>query len=177
MSVAPPNPDPRLFRAASAAIRPGARQDPIRASATLPPSARQVPTRTSATIPPSSALPHVVSFSICLAACQVPPDPTYYPLFRASGTPHPHPRVRPSVSVRYPPIPIPASALPRGVRVPSARRLLSPLPRVTCVANCNFDESLATAMSACNASSSKHSEHMQSARPWGQSSQPGFRGP
>ena len=31
------------FCAASAAIRPAARQDPIRASATLPPSARQVP--------------------------------------------------------------------------------------------------------------------------------------
>ena len=39
--------------------------------------------------------------------------------------PIPHPRVRPNVSVRYPPIPIPASALTRGVRVPSARRLLS----------------------------------------------------
>ena len=64
----------------------------IRASATIPlprvrypppPSARQPFRAASAAIHPLtarqllSALPHVVSFSIRLAACQVPPDPLY----------------------------------------------------------------------------------------------------
>ena len=103
-----------------------------------------MPIRTSAIIPPSSALPHVVSFSICLAACQVPPDPIYYP-----GTPHPHPRVRPSVVPSNPDprvnpsarrqgtlrasatIPPSACQVPRSARqLLSRRQLLFALPRV-----------------------------------------------
>ena len=97
--MAPP-PDPRVSPSQPRVRTRSARQ-------LLSPRPR-VKCPTPSTIPPSSALPHVVSFSIRLAVCQVSP-----------GTPHPHPR-----EVRNPPIPIPATA---GY---PPRRLLSPLPRV-----------------------------------------------
>ena len=138
---------PILIRASATIFLPRVRYPtPIRASATILPSARQVCVRRSPLPVRASAF---FEAAIRPAARQVPPllrasvpplRPSARQLlfsFRASGNPHPHPRVSyyfPSAR-QVPRTPIRASAaipLPR-VRYPpppSARQLLSSLPRI-----------------------------------------------
>ena len=88
----PPNPNPPTSPSAWRQLlaRQGVRYPLTRSECQLlsPPSTRQVPGFARQLLSHLRQPFRALSTASRVAACLVPPDPIYYPLFRASGTPH-----------------------------------------------------------------------------------------